>query len=58
VTIRNLDKFRAALVTALDDRGICGIFDYGNRIADNIYLRTADGRVSEGYDVISGSGQG
>src|SRR5262249_53764877 len=57
VTIRNVDKFRATLVTALDNRGICGIFDFGNGIADNIYLRTADGRISEGYDVLSGSGQ-
>ena len=57
-TIRYIDKFRAALVTALDNRGICGIFDFGNGIADNIYLRTADGRISEGYDVISGDGRG
>ncbi len=56
VTIRHLDKFRAATVAALDARGICGIFDFGNRIGDNLYIRTADGRISEGYDVISGTG--
>jgi len=57
VTIRYLDKFRQTLVTALDNREVCGIFDYGNRIGDEIYLRTADNRLSEAYDVISGTGQ-
>ncbi len=57
VTIRYLDKARAQLIAALDARGICGIFDYGNQTGDEIYIRTADARISEAYDVLSGTGQ-
>jgi hypothetical protein len=57
VTIRYLDRFRAAVIEGLDARGLCGIWDFGNRIGDNLYIRTADGRISEGYDAISGIGQ-
>jgi hypothetical protein len=57
VTIRYLSRYRAALVAALDARGLCGVWDYGNAIGDNLYLRTADGRISEGYDAITGRGQ-
>ncbi len=56
-TIRYMDRFRAAVIEGLDARGLCGVWDYGNRIADNLYIRTADGRISEGYDAISGTGQ-
>ena len=57
VTIRYLTRYRAAILVALDARGICGIWDFGNEIGDNLYLRTADGRISEGYDAITGRGQ-
>jgi hypothetical protein len=57
VTIRYMDRFRAAVIEGLDAKGLCGIWDYGNGIADNLYIRTADGRISEGYDAISGIGQ-
>jgi hypothetical protein len=57
ITIRHLTRYRAAIVAALDARGICAIWDFGNRIGDNLYLRSADGRISEGYDAISGVGQ-
>jgi hypothetical protein len=57
VTIRYMDRFRAAVIEGLDARGLCGIWDFGNAIGDNLYIRTADGRISEGYDAISGNGQ-
>src|SRR5262245_14394715 len=57
ITIRYLTRYRAAILAALDSRGICGMWDYGNGIGDNLYLRTADGRISEGYDAITGRGQ-
>ncbi len=59
-TIRYLDRFREAVVQGLDAEGICGIFDYGDNSAgpgDIIYVRTSDNRLSEAYDVITGSGQ-
>ena len=59
-TIRYLDRFREAVVAGLDAQGICGIFDYGDNSAgpgDIVYVRTSDNRVSEAYDVITGSGQ-
>lgn len=60
VTIRYLDRYRKAVVEGLDARGLCGVWDYGDGasgLGDTIYVRTADNRLSEAYDVISGSGQ-
>lgn len=60
VTIRYLARFRQAVIDGLDARGLCGIFDYGDNAAgpgDELYVRTADNRLSEAYDVITGSGQ-
>jgi hypothetical protein len=57
-TIRYVDKFREELVKALDSQGICAIFDYGNVAGDEIYLRSADGALSEVWDIISSNGEG
>lgn len=57
VMIRYLDRFRRELVDGLDALGVCAIFDYGNRVGDEIYVRSSDNRVSEAYDVLTGSGQ-
>lgn len=60
VTIRYVDRYRKAVVEGLDAKGICAIFDYGDNSAgpgDILYVRTADNRLSEAYDVITGTGQ-
>jgi hypothetical protein len=57
VTIRDLGRFRKEVVNALDSAGVCAIFDYGNRVGDELYVRSSDNRVSEAYDVLTGNGQ-
>jgi hypothetical protein len=60
VTIRYIDKYRKAVIEGLDARGLCGVFDYGDNgsgLGDVLYVRTTDNRLSEAYDVVSGSGQ-
>jgi hypothetical protein len=56
-TIRYLDKARSALLEALDTRGLCGVFDFGDGAGFELYIRSADGATSEVYGVISTSGQ-
>ena len=55
-TIRYLDRFREEVLSGLDDQGICGMFDFGNIMGDEIYLLSADGTISEVWDAITGSG--
>jgi hypothetical protein len=57
VTIRYLDKARAQLLDALDAKGMCGVFDFGDGTGNEMYVRSADGETSEVYAVISSSGQ-
>jgi hypothetical protein len=57
VTIRYLDKAREQLIHALDARGMCGIFDWGDGTGNELYVRSADGDLSEVYGAISSSGQ-
>jgi hypothetical protein len=57
VTVRYLDKARAQLLYALDTKGICGIFDFGDGTGNEMWVRSADGNLSEVYAVISSSGQ-
>jgi hypothetical protein len=54
--IYNLDLFRSRVIDHLTAAGVCGAWDYGNEIGDEIYLRSADGCVTEQYDVITGDG--
>jgi hypothetical protein len=54
--IYNLDLFRSRTVDHLTAAGLCGAWDYGNEIGDEIYLRSADGCVTEQYDLITGEG--
>ncbi len=54
--IYNLPLFRSKIVDYLTANGICGAWDYGNEIGDEIYLRSADGCVTEQYDLIAGDG--
>jgi hypothetical protein len=56
-TIRYLDKARSALLAALDARGLCGVFDFGDGAGFELYVRSADGATSEVYGAISTSGQ-
>jgi hypothetical protein len=54
--IYDLDKFRARTIEHLTAAGVCGAWDYGNEKGDEIYVRTADGCVTEQYDLITGEG--
>jgi hypothetical protein len=56
-TIRHLETYRQAVISGLDALGVCAIFDYGNGIGDQVYVRTPDNSFSEAYDVIAGAGQ-
>jgi hypothetical protein len=54
--IYNLDQFRSRSVAYLTAAGVCGAWDYGNVIGDEIFVRSADGCVTEQYDIITGEG--
>jgi hypothetical protein len=54
--IYDLDLFRSRTVDSLTAAGLCGAWDYGNEIGDEIYVRSADGCVVEQYDIITGEG--
>jgi hypothetical protein len=54
--IHDLDLFRSRTVDHLTAAGLCGAWDYGNEKGDEIYLRSADGCVTEQYDIITGEG--
>ena len=53
----DVDLFRTKVIDGLTARGVCGAWDYGNVIGDELYTRSADGCVVEQYDVISGLGE-
>lgn len=54
--IYDLPRFRAKVVENLAAAGVCGAWDYGNVVGDEIYVRSADGCVVEQYDLITGDG--
>lgn len=54
--IYDLDRFRSRTLEHLTAAGVCGAWDYGNEKGDEIYLRSADGCVTEQYDIITGEG--
>jgi hypothetical protein len=54
--IYDLAHYRSIVVDDLAKNGICGAWDYGNVIGDEIYLRSSDGCKTEQYDLISGEG--
>ena len=54
--IYDLEKFRAKVVERLAAENVCGAWDYGNMVGDEIYVRSADGCVIEQYDIITGEG--
>ncbi len=54
--VYDLPHFRSVVVDTLGAGGVCGAWDYGNVIGDEIYLRSGDGCVVEQYDVLSGDG--
>jgi len=54
--IYDLALFRSRTVEYLTAAGVCGAWDYGNEVGDEIYLRSADGCVTEQYDIITGEG--
>jgi hypothetical protein len=54
--IYDLPQFRARIIAGLTAAGLCGAWDYGNEIGDEIFTRTGDGCVAEQYDLITGEG--
>jgi hypothetical protein len=54
--IYDLPHFRSIVVNQLTAAGLCGAWDYGNEIGDEIFTRTGDGCVAEQYDLITGEG--
>lgn len=54
--IYDLQQFRSIVVSTLGARGMCGAWDYGNVSGDEIFVRSADGCVTEQYDLITGDG--
>ncbi len=54
--IYDLDLFRSRTIEHLTAAGLCGAWDYGNVIGDEIFVRSADGCVVEQYDIITGEG--
>jgi hypothetical protein len=54
--IYDLDQFRSRTLLHLTAVGLCGVWDYGNELGDEIFLRSADGCVTEQYDLITGEG--
>ena len=54
--IYDLDLFRSRTLEHLTAAGLCGAWDYGNELGDEIFVRSADGCVAEQYDIITGEG--
>ena len=54
--IYDLERFRERTLEHLTAAGLCGAWDYGNEKGDEIFLRSADGCVTEQYDIITGEG--
>jgi hypothetical protein len=54
--IYDLDRFRARTLEHLTAAGLCAAWDYGNEKGDEIFVRSADGCVTEQYDLITGEG--
>jgi len=54
--IYDLDLFRSRTIVHLTAAGLCGAWDYGNVVGDEIFVRSADGCVAEQYDIIAGDG--
>jgi hypothetical protein len=54
--IYDLDRFRARTLEHLTAAGLCGAWDYGNEKGDELFVRSADGCVTEQYDLITGEG--
>ncbi|HSD67314.1 MAG TPA: hypothetical protein VLF95_11465 [Vicinamibacteria bacterium] len=54
--IYDLDLFRSRTLEHLTAAGLCGAWDYGNEVGDEIFVRSADGCVTEQYDLITGEG--
>jgi len=54
--IYDLDIFRERTIEHLTAAGLCGAWDYGNELGDEIFVRSADGCVAEQYDMITGEG--
>jgi len=54
--IYDLDLFRSRTIGYLTAKGLCSAWDYGNELGDEIFVRSADGCVSEQYDIITGEG--
>jgi hypothetical protein len=54
--IYDLDLFRSRALEHLTAAGLCGAWDWGNEVGDEIFVRSADGCVAEQYDLITGEG--
>jgi hypothetical protein len=54
--IYDVNLFRSTIVDRLAAKGVCGAWDYGNVVGDEIFTRSADGCVVEQYDIIAGDG--
>jgi hypothetical protein len=54
--VYDLPRFRSIVVDTLAAGGICGAWDYGNFVGDEIYVRSADGCAVEQYDILTGEG--
>jgi len=54
--VYDLERFRSRVVELLAAQGICGAWDYGNEVGDEIFVRSEDGCVTEQYDLITGEG--
>ncbi len=54
--IYDLPRFRSRIIEDLTAAGLCGAWDYGNEVGDEIFTRSADGCVAEQYDLITGEG--
>jgi hypothetical protein len=54
--VYDLALFRSRVVDYLTAAGVCGAWDYGNEMGDEIFVRSADGCVAEQYDIITGEG--
>jgi hypothetical protein len=54
--IYDLALFRSRTIEHLTAAGLCGAWDYGNEVGDEIFVRSADGCVVEQYDIITGEG--
>jgi hypothetical protein len=54
--IFDLDLFRSRTIEHLTAAEVCGAWDYGNEVGDEIFVRSTDGCVAEQYDLITGEG--